>query len=121
MFDWRETQIGDHVAVAILIIRSRVVGIEAARADRIIEDVDLAVARQRFTKCSVSPAFAGHRESGRTGTLFRKNLNDAGQCARSVNRALRSARDFDSLEIVRGQIGEIELAGESLIDRNAVE
>jgi len=49
------------------------------------------------------------------------DVEDAGKCARPVNCALRTANDFNPLDVVRGQVREIKLTGETLIDRNAVE
>src|SRR5256885_9296098 len=104
MFDWRQTQIGDHVAVAILIVRSGVVGIDATGADRIIEDVDLTVARDCLAKRAVSSAFLANRYSGWSASLFRENLDHAGQCAWTVDRALRTAGDFDPIDVVRREV-----------------
>src|SRR5438105_14369244 len=111
----------DDVAVSVLIVWPRVIGIESAGPDRIIEDVDLAVARQSFAKGAVGSAFAAQSDSRRTRTLFCKNLHNPGQRARSIDGALRAADDFDSIEVVRRQIRKIKLSGESLIDRNSVE
>src|SRR5439155_26467887 len=90
-------------------------------ADRIIEDVDLAVARDCLAKRAVSSAFLANRYSGWSASLFRKNLDHAGQRARTVDSALRTAGDFDPVDVVRREVGKIELAGQSLIDRNAIE
>ena len=53
--------------------------------------------------------------------MFGKDLHDPGEGARPVEGALWAARDFDPVDGVRGQIGKIKLAGQSLIDRNAIE
>ena len=60
-------------------------------------------------------------DRGRSASLLRENLNHARQRTRTVNRALRTAHDFDPIDIVRRQVGEIEEPSETLIDRNAIE
>src|SRR5207247_9588991 len=95
--------------------------VESAGADRIIEDVDLTVARDCLAKRAVSSAFLANRYSGWSASLFRKNLDHAGQRPRSIDRTLRAARDFNSPDVVRREVGKIKLTGESLIDRNAIE
>src|SRR5205823_7264548 len=40
---------------------------------------------------------------------------------RTVDSALRTAGDFDSVDVVRREVGKIELTGEPLINRNAIE
>src|SRR5438067_6019326 len=121
MLVYRQTKICDDVAVSVLIVWPRVIGIEPAGPDRIIEDVDLTVALQSFAKGAVGSAFAAQSDSGRTGTLFCKNLHNAGQRTRSIDGALRAADDFDSIHVVRRQIRKIKLSGKSLIDRNSIE
>src|SRR5205085_6801953 len=121
LFDRSDAKIRNQRAVAILIVRTRVVRIEPARADRIIEDVDLTVAGDRLAKGSISTAFFADGHAGLAGSLFRENLNRAGERARSVDRALRSAHDFDAIDVVRGEISKVERALQTLIDRNAVE
>src|SRR5438445_9979173 len=115
------TNICDTRAVSIIVVRSRVVRVDATRAKRVIELSDFAVAREGFPKRVVGTAFFAHRNARRTASLFREYLNDAGKCAGTVDRTLWAARDFDSVDVVGRQIREIELAGESLIDRDSIE
>src|SRR6266403_3275846 len=121
MITRRPADIRNSRTVPILIVWARVVRVEPTRADRVVEVVDLAVAFQRLTKRVVRSAFRAHRNSWRAVTPFGENLDDAGKCARTVNCALRTANDFDPLDVVRGQVRKIKLTGETLIDRNAVE
>ena len=53
--------------------------------------------------------------------MFREDLNHSCKRARSVDCALRPAHDLDPVDIVRGEVGKIECALQTLINRNAVE
>jgi len=117
----RPASIRNSRTVPILIVRTRVVRVESARADRVVEVVDLAVALEAFAECIVRSAFTAERDPRRSIASLGENLNDAGESARAVNCALRTANDFNPLDVVRGQVREIKLTGETLIDRNAVE
>ena len=117
----RQADVRGHSAVAILIVRPRVVGIDATGADRIIEDVDLTVAGDCLAKGVIGSAFLANRYSGWSAPLCRKNLDHAGERTWTVDGALRTAGDFDSADVVRREVGKIELTGQSLIDRNAIE
>ena len=76
---------------------------------------------QCFAEGVVGTAFFAHGESRRTGTLLGENLNHSGKRTRAIDRALRPARYFDSIDVVRRQIGKIKLTGQSLINRDPVE
>ncbi len=50
-----------------------------------------------------------------------EKLDRPGERARAVERALRTALDLDAAEAVAGQVGEVELPGEALVDGHAVD
>src|SRR6266487_2928810 len=117
----RPASVGNRGAVSILIVRARVVGVDPTRADRIIKSVDLTLAFQRLAKCVVGTAFAAQHNCRRSLALLREDLNNAGKRPRPVQGALRTAHDFDPVDVVRYQIGEIKRPLQTLINRNAVE
>src|SRR5205085_8011741 len=100
----RQADVRHQIAVAILIVRSRVVGIDATGADRIIEDVELTVAGDCLAKSVIGSAFLANRYSGWSAPLFRKNLDHARERTWTVDRALRTAGDFDSADVVRREV-----------------
>ena len=73
--------------------------------------------RERFRKT----AFGAHHENRIAFAAFGENLNCAGESARAVKRALRPSRDFDAIDIVDSEIGEIHLPGQTLVDRYPIE
>ena len=121
MFVRRPANIRDRSAVSILIVRARVVGVDPAGANRIIKLVDLALAFQPFAKGVVGTSFTAQHDCRRSLALFREDLNDAGKRPWPIQGALRTAHDFDPVDVVRHQIGEIKRSLQTLINRNAVE
>src|SRR6476660_237010 len=107
----RPANIRNPGSIPIIVVRTRVVGVEPATGDRIIEVADFAVALPPFTERVVRSAFAGHHHARSSGALFREDLNDSRGCVRPVKRALRPADDFDPVDIVRGDVGEVHCAG----------
>src|SRR5205823_14324194 len=79
------------------------------------------VALGPFAKGVVRAALSAQRNAGWTFALFRENLNDACQSARTVQSALRPAHDLDPADIVRSEVGKIKCALQTLIDGNAIE
>src|SRR5207247_9211631 len=69
----------------------------------------------------VGTSFTAQHNCRRSLALFREDLNDAGKRPWPIQGALRSAHDFDPLDVVRYQIGEIQRPLQTLINRNAVE
>ena len=121
LFVRRPANIRDCSAISILIVGARVVGVDPAGADRIIKLVDLALAFQPFPKGIVGPAFTAQHDCRRSIALFREDLNDAGKRPWPIQGALRTPHDFDPVDVVRHQIGEIKRSLQTLINRNAVE
>src|SRR5438552_13693087 len=52
--------------------------------------------------------------------MLGQNLHNASQSSRPIYRALRTTRDFNSVDVVRCEVREVKLAGQPLINRNTV-
>ena len=121
LFVRRPTDVRDRSCVAIIIVRTRVVRVDPACANRIIKAPDLAVALAPPPESIVRSTFGGDHRPWRARALFGKNLDNPCQGTRSVQGTLRPAHNFDSINVVDGQIGEIKSPLQPLIDRDAVE
>src|SRR5579884_3164704 len=120
-FGRRPANVSDGGAVAIIVVGPRVSRVDPAGANGIIELADLAIALQPFAERVVRSALGSDGSFRDSGALFSENLDHAGQRPRPVNSALRSADDFNALDVVSGEIGKIKSALQPLIDRDAVE
>src|SRR5262249_39960642 len=98
-------------SIPIIVIGTRVIGVEPATGNRIIEIANFAVALTPFTKRVVRSAFAGNHHARSSGALFRKDLNHSCECVRSVDRALRPPHYLNPVDIVRCDVGEVHRAG----------
>ena len=118
---WRNAKTNDSGCVPVLIVRPRVVGVEATDSERVIQLTALAVALQPFTNDPYRSALRGQRHSSRAVASLCKKLDDSGQRARSIDRALRPAHNLDPVDVVDRNIGEIEKAGQTLVQRHAIQ
>src|SRR5437763_14675742 len=85
-----------------------------------IEAIDFAVALRPFPKRVVGAALGGEHYSRRSIALFGEDLNHTCKRTWSVNCALRPAHNLYPVDILRSEVGKIECALQTLIDRNAV-
>ena len=121
MFVRRPADVGNCSRVAVVIVWARVVGVETARAERIIVLLDFSIALRPLAKCVVGTGFGSTHYAGGSGALLRENLNYARERTRPIQSALRTTNNFNPVDIVCGEVGKIECALQALINRNAVE